>query len=198
MPITKTKIQIAKIQKYTLQKKKNTQAQWLGAAKHTVVRDAWCQVHSLTSRQHDLYHGSSLSISDHYHYPNQQLNYLISLTKYGHGTTIISVFYFRFFSPDWVQKIGSFTLDDNDNHDNEADNKKKQQKTTNNNKRQQKGRQGPWRWQQWQQGQGPKLHTLYLSFFLHSQFFWRIKSTPKNANFSRYICKKCQFFALNL
>ena len=84
-----TEIQIAK--------KKNTQAQWLGAAKHTVVRDAWCQVHSLTSRQHDLYHGSSLSISDHYHYPNQQLNYLISLTKYGHGTTIISVFYLRFF-----------------------------------------------------------------------------------------------------
>ena len=31
-------------------------------------------------------------------------------------------------------------------------------------------------------------HTLYLSFFLHGQNFWRIKFTPKNAN----------FFALNL
>ena len=28
-------------------------------------------------------------------------------------------------------------------------------------------------------------HTSYLSFFLHSQNFWRIKFTPKNANFSR-------------
>ena len=28
-------------------------------------------------------------------------------------------------------------------------------------------------------------HTSYLSFFLHSQFFWRIEFTPKNANFSR-------------
>ena len=28
-------------------------------------------------------------------------------------------------------------------------------------------------------------HTLYLSFFLHGQNFWRIKFTPKNANFSR-------------
>ena len=27
------------------------------------------------------------------------------------------------------------------------------------------------------------MHTLYLSFFLHSQNFWRIKFTPKNANF---------------
>ena len=46
-------------------------------------------------------------------------------------------------------------------------------------------------------------------FFLHGQNFWRIKFTPKNTNFSRYICKKnatfsckicrkCQFFALNL
>ena len=31
-------------------------------------------------------------------------------------------------------------------------------------------------------------HTSYLSFFLHGQNFWRIKFTPKNAN----------FFALNL
>ena len=30
-----------------------------------------------------------------------------------------------------------------------------------------------------------KYHTLYLSFFLHGQNFWRIKFTPKNANFSR-------------
>ena len=29
------------------------------------------------------------------------------------------------------------------------------------------------------------LHTWYLSFFLHEQNFWRIKFTPKNANFSR-------------
>ena len=28
-------------------------------------------------------------------------------------------------------------------------------------------------------------HTSYLSFFLHWQNFWRIKFTPKNANFSR-------------
>ena len=28
-------------------------------------------------------------------------------------------------------------------------------------------------------------HTLYLSFFLHRQNFWRIKFTPENANFSR-------------
>ena len=28
-------------------------------------------------------------------------------------------------------------------------------------------------------------HTLYLSFFLHGQNFWRIKFTLKNANFSR-------------
>ena len=28
-------------------------------------------------------------------------------------------------------------------------------------------------------------HTSYLSFFLHGQHFWRIKFTPKNANFSR-------------
>ena len=28
-------------------------------------------------------------------------------------------------------------------------------------------------------------HTWYLSFFLHRQNFWRIKFTPKNANFSR-------------
>ena len=28
-------------------------------------------------------------------------------------------------------------------------------------------------------------HTLYLSFFLHGQNFWRIKFTPKNANISR-------------
>ena len=45
------------------------------------------------------------------------------------------VFYLRFFRPDWVQKIGSFTLDDNDNHDNEADNKK----TTKDNKTEDKG-----------------------------------------------------------
>ena len=37
---------------------------------------------------------------------------------------------------------------------------------------------------------GPPAHTSYLSFFLHRQNFWRIKFTPKNANFSRYICKK--------
>ena len=41
-------------------------------------------------------------------------------------------------------------------------------------------------------------HTWYLSFFLHCQNFWRIKFTPKNATFSRKICRKCQFFALNL
>ena len=29
------------------------------------------------------------------------------------------------------------------------------------------------------------IHTWYLSFFLHWQNFWRIKFTPKNANFSR-------------
>ena len=29
------------------------------------------------------------------------------------------------------------------------------------------------------------LHTLFLSFFLHGQNFWRIKFTLKNANFSR-------------
>ena len=28
-------------------------------------------------------------------------------------------------------------------------------------------------------------HTLYLSSFLNGQNFWRIKFTPKNANFSR-------------
>ena len=28
-------------------------------------------------------------------------------------------------------------------------------------------------------------HTWYLSYFLHGQKFWRIKFTPKNANFSR-------------
>ena len=26
------------------------------------------------------------------------------------------------------------------------------------------------------------VHTIYLSFFLHGQNFWRIKFTPKNAN----------------
>ena len=31
----------------------------------------------------------------------------------------------------------------------------------------------------------PLKHTIYLSFFLHGQNFWRIKFTPKNANFSR-------------
>ena len=30
-------------------------------------------------------------------------------------------------------------------------------------------------------------HTWYLSFFLHWQNFWRIKFTPKNANFSLHI-----------
>ena len=30
-----------------------------------------------------------------------------------------------------------------------------------------------------------KTHTWYLSFFLHEQNFWRIKFTPKDANFSR-------------
>ena len=29
------------------------------------------------------------------------------------------------------------------------------------------------------------LHTSYLSFFLHWQNFWKMKFTPKNANFSR-------------
>ena len=29
------------------------------------------------------------------------------------------------------------------------------------------------------------VHTSYLSFFLHWQNFWKIKFTPKNANFSR-------------
>ena len=32
---------------------------------------------------------------------------------------------------------------------------------------------------------GGEIHTSYLSFFLHRQNFWRIKFTPKNANFSR-------------
>ena len=32
---------------------------------------------------------------------------------------------------------------------------------------------------------GCTKHTWYLSFFLHGQNFWRIKFTPKNANFSR-------------
>ena len=32
---------------------------------------------------------------------------------------------------------------------------------------------------------GTRAHTWYLSFFLHWQNFWRIKFTPKNANFSR-------------
>ena len=31
----------------------------------------------------------------------------------------------------------------------------------------------------------PPCHTSYLSFFLHWQNFWKIKFTPKNANFSR-------------
>ena len=35
---------------------------------------------------------------------------------------------------------------------------------------------------------GTWWHTSYLSFFLHSQFFWRMKFTPNNAI----------FFALNL
>ena len=39
------------------------------------------------------------------------------------------------------------------------------------------------------------MHTSYLSFFLRSQIFWRMKLTPKNANFSRQICKKRHFFA---
>ena len=43
-----------------------------------------------------------------------------------------------------------------------------------------------------------KAHTWYLSFFLHKQNLWRIKFTPKNANFSRLICKKLHFFAQNL
>ena len=36
--------------------------------------------------------------------------------------------------------------------------------------------------------------TWYLSFFLHWQNFWGIKFTPKNANFSRSICKKTPLF----
>ena len=35
-----------------------------------------------------------------------------------------------------------------------------------------------------------RAHTLYLSIFLHGQNFWRMKFTPKNANFLREICKK--------
>ena len=51
-------------------------------------------------------------------------------------------------------------------------------------------------------------HTSYLSFFLHWQNFWVKKFTPKtpifrikfikNATLLRKICRKCQFFALNL
>ena len=42
-------------------------------------------------------------------------------------------------------------------------------------------------------------HIPYIChFFLHRQNFWRIKFTPKNATFSCKICRKCQFFALNL
>ena len=33
--------------------------------------------------------------------------------------------------------------------------------------------------------EGMCLHTWYFWFFLHGQNFWRIKFTPKNANFSR-------------
>ena len=33
--------------------------------------------------------------------------------------------------------------------------------------------------------QAALFHTWYLSFFLHWQNFWRIKFTPKNANFPR-------------
>ena len=39
-------------------------------------------------------------------------------------------------------------------------------------------------------------HTLYLSFFLHGQNFWRIKFAPKNANFCQFLpiyTKKRQF-----
>ena len=38
------------------------------------------------------------------------------------------------------------------------------------------------------------IHTSYLSFFIHGQNFWIIKFTPKNANFSRQICKKAPLF----
>ena len=37
----------------------------------------------------------------------------------------------------------------------------------------------------WGRQQSDLIHTSYLSFFLHGQNFWRIKFTPKNANFSR-------------
>ena len=33
--------------------------------------------------------------------------------------------------------------------------------------------------------EGIAAHTSNLSFLLHGQNFWRIKFTPKNANFSR-------------
>ena len=36
-------------------------------------------------------------------------------------------------------------------------------------------------------------HLIFV-IFLHRQNFWRIKFTPKNANFSRYICKKTPIF----
>ena len=34
-----------------------------------------------------------------------------------------------------------------------------------------------------------------ICHFLHGQNFWRIKFTPKSANFLRKICRKCLFFA---
>ena len=40
---------------------------------------------------------------------------------------------------------------------------------------------------------GVKVHTLYLSFFLHGQNFWRKKFTPKNANFRVKSVKKATF-----
>ena len=43
-----------------------------------------------------------------------------------------------------------------------------------------------------------KLVDTYLIFviFLHGHNFWRIKFTPKNANFSREICKKTPLFSV--
>ena len=53
----------------------------------------------------------------------------------------------------------------------------------------------------------PHAYLIFVIFFTRANF-WRIRFTPKNANFrvksvknatsSRKICLKCQFFALNL
>ena len=52
----------------------------------------------------------------------------------------------------------------------------------------------------------PNSYLSYLIFviFLHGQYFWRIKFTPKKPIFrvksvkNATFCRKCQFFALNL